>query len=55
MPLFRIAIKQSKNSNKIRFEKDISIKLVSDFFYNPVSINGEKPIMDSFYRIYSFV
>lgn len=32
MPLFRITVKQSKNSNGIRIEKGMSVEVVSNSF-----------------------
>lgn len=52
MPLFRISVKQSKNSNGIRLEKGMSVEIVSDSFNNPVSTNGGQSVVDAFYRIY---
>lgn len=52
MPLFRITVKQSKNSNGIRLEKGMSVEVVSNSFSNPVSTNGGQPVVDAFNRIY---
>lgn len=52
MPLFRITLKQSKNSNGIRLEKGMSVEVVSNTFSNPVSTNGGQPVVDAFNRIY---
>ena len=52
MPLFRITVKQSKNSNGIRIEKGMSVEVVSNSFSNPVTTNGGQTVVDAFYRIY---
>lgn len=52
MPLFRITVKQSKNSNGIRLEKGMSVEVVSNSFSNPVSTNGGQTVADAFNRIY---
>lgn len=52
MPLFRITVKQSKNSNGVRLEKGMSVEVVSNSFSNPVSTNGGQLVADAFYRIY---
>lgn len=46
MPLFRITVKQSKNSNGIRLEKGMSVEVVSNSFSNPVSTNGGQAVVD---------
>ena len=40
MPLFRITVKQSKNSNGIRIEKGMSVEVVFNSFSNTVITNG---------------
>lgn len=52
MPLFRITVKQAKNSNGIRLEKGMSVDVVSNSPSNPVSTNGGQSVVDAFYRIY---
>lgn len=52
MPLFRIKVKQSKNSNGIRLEKGMSVEIVSNSFSNPVSTNGGQSVVDAFFRVY---
>lgn len=52
MPLFKVTVKQSKNSNGIRLEKGMSVEVVSNSFSNPVSTNGGQSVVDAFYRIY---
>lgn len=46
MPLFRITVKQSKNSNGIRLEKGMSVEVVSNSSSNPVSTNGGQAVVD---------
>lgn len=52
MPLYRVTVKQSKNSNGIRLEKGMSVEVVSNSFSNPVLTNGGQSVADAFYRIY---
>lgn len=52
MPLFRVTVKRTKNSNGIRLEPGMSVDVVSNSFSNPVSTNGGQLVADAFYRIY---
>ena len=52
MPLFRITVKQSKNSNGIRIEKGMSVEVVTQSMSNPVSTNGGQVVADAFMRLY---
>ena len=52
MPLFRITVKQSKNSNGIRIEKGMSVEVVTQSMSNPVSTNGGQVVTDAFMRLY---
>ena len=52
MPLFRIAVKQSKNSNGVRIEKGMSVEVVTQSMSNPVSTNGGQVVADAFMRLY---
>lgn len=52
MPLFRITVKQFKNSNGIRLEKGVLVEVVSNSFSNPVSTNGGQLAVNVFNRIY---
>lgn len=52
MPLFRITVKQSKNSNGIRLEKGMSVEVVTQSMSNPVSTNGGQVVADAFMRLY---
>lgn len=52
MPLFRITVKQSKNSNGVRVEKGMNVDVVTQSMSNPVSINGGQAVADAFMRLY---
>jgi len=52
MPLFRIIVKQSKNSNGVRIEKGMSVEVVTQSMSNPVSTNGGQVVADAFMRLY---
>lgn len=52
MPLFRITVKQSKNSNGVRIEKGMNVDVVTQSMSNPVSINGGQAVADAFMRLY---
>ena len=50
--LYRITVKQAKNSNGIRVEKGMSVDVVSNSMSNPVNTNGGQIVVDAFMRIY---
>ena len=52
MPLFRITVKQSKNSNGVRIEKGMSVEVVTQSMSNPVSTYGGQVVADAFMRLY---
>lgn len=52
MPLFRITVKQSKNSNGVRIEKGMNVDVVTQSMSNPVSTNGGQVVADAFMRLY---
>lgn len=52
MPLFRVTVKQSKNSNGVRIEKGMFVEVVSTTFSNPVSTNGGQSVAEAFLRVY---
>lgn len=52
MPLFRITVKQSKNSNGIRIEKGMHVEVVTQSMSNPVSTNGGQVVADAFMHLY---
>ncbi|MGM9755553.1 MAG: DUF6140 family protein [Parabacteroides sp.] len=52
MALFRVTVKQMKNTNGIRVEKGMSVKVATNSMSNPVTTNGAQAVADAFYRIY---
>jgi hypothetical protein len=52
MPLFKITVKQSKNSNGVRIEKGMHVEVVTQSMSNPVSTNGGQVVADAFMRLY---
>ena len=50
--IYRITVKQMKNSNGIRIDKGMSVDVVTDHIYNPVTTNGGQIVADAFMRIY---
>lgn len=52
MPLFRVTIKTSKNTNGVRVEKGMTVDLPSNSMSNPVTVNGGQTVVDAFMRIY---
>jgi hypothetical protein len=50
--LYRVTVKQMRNSNGIRLEKGMSVDVVTNSFSNPVTTNGGQPVIDAFMRIY---
>ena len=50
--LYRITVKQMKNCNGIRIDKGMSVDVVTDHIYNPVTTNGGQIVADAFMRIY---
>lgn len=52
MPLFRITVKQMKNSNGVRLERGMSVDVATQSFNNPVVTNGGQAVADAFMRIY---
>lgn len=52
MPLFRVAVKNSKNTNGVRIERGMSVDVVTNSMSNPVTTNGGQPVADAFMRIY---
>ena len=41
-----------KNTNGIRVEKGMSVKVATNSMSNPVTTNGGQAVADAFYRIY---
>ena len=52
MPLFKITVKQSKNTNGVRIEKGMSVEVVTQSMSNPVCTNGGQVVADAFMRLY---
>ena len=52
MALFKITVKQSKNSNGVRIEKGMHVEVVTQSMSNPVSTNGGQVVADAFMRLY---
>ena len=52
MPLFKVTVKQSKNSNGVRIEKGMSVEVVTQSMSNPLTTNGGQVVADAFMRIY---
>ena len=52
MPLFRVTVKTSKNTNGVRLERGMSVDVVSNSMSNPVTANGGQLVVDAFMRIY---
>ena len=50
--LYRVTVKNSKNSNGIRLERGMSVDVVTNSMSNPVTTNGGQPVADAFMRIY---
>ena len=52
MPLFRVTVKTSNNTNGVRIERGMSVDVLSHSMSNPVTVNGGKAVADAFMRIY---
>ncbi|MBQ0129020.1 MAG: hypothetical protein KBT57_04195 [bacterium] len=52
MMLYRVTVKNSKNTNGIRLERGMSVDVVTNSMSNPVTTNGGQPVVDAFMRIY---
>ena len=52
MPTFVITTKRANNTNGIRIEPGMQVKVISNSFSNPVSTNGGQLVIDAFMRIY---
>lgn len=52
MPLFRVTVKTSKNTNGVRIERGMTVDVPSNSMSNPVTINGGQTVADAFMRIY---
>ena len=52
MPTFVITTKRANNTNGIRIEPGMQVKVVTNSFSNPVTANGGQPVIDAFMRMY---
>ena len=52
MPLFRVTVKQPKQTNGERIERGMQVEVVTNSMSNPISVNGGQAIADAFMRIY---
>lgn len=52
MPTFVITTKRANNTNGIRFEPRMQVKVVTNSFSNPVTTNGGQLVVDAFMRMY---
>lgn len=52
MPLFRVTVKTSKNTNGVRIERGMSVDVTSNSMSNPVTVNCGQTVADAFMRIY---
>lgn len=50
--LYRITVKNNKNTNGIRLDRGMSVDVVTNSFSNPVTTNGGQVVVDAFMRIY---
>ena len=50
--LYRVTVKNSKNTSGIRLERGMSVDVVTNSMSNPVTTNGGQPVADAFMRIY---
>lgn len=50
--MFQITTKNRRQSNGIRIEPGMTVRVVSQSISNPVTTNGGQPVIDAFMRIY---
>ena len=50
--LYRITVKQSRQTSGIRVEKGMTVDVPSNSMSNPVTTNGGQAVMEAFMRIY---
>ena len=50
--LYRVTVKNSKNTSGIRLERGMSVDVVTNSMSNSVTTNGGQPVADAFMRIY---
>lgn len=51
MPLYKVTLKSTGNSNNIRYEKGMNVDVVTTTTSIPI-LNGGKEVCDAFMRIY---
>ncbi len=52
MPLFRVTVKQPRQTNGERIERGMQVEVVTNSMSNPLTVNGGQAIADAFMRIY---
>ncbi|NLR89813.1 DUF6140 family protein [Flammeovirga agarivorans] len=52
MPVFTATLKHSGTTNGVRYEKGMSVQVVTQTTSNPLTVNGGKPVIDAFMRMY---
>ena len=52
MPTIVITTKHANNTNGIRIEPGMQVKVVTNSFSNPVTTNGGQLVIDAFMRMY---
>ena len=50
--VYRVTVKNSKNTNGIRIDRGMSVDVVTNNITNPVTTNGGQAVADAFMRIY---
>lgn len=50
--VYRVTVKNSKNTNGIRIDRGMSVEVVTNSITNPVTTNGGQAVADAFMRIY---
>lgn len=50
--VYRVTVKNSKNTNGIRIDRGMSVDVVTNSITNPVITNGGQAVADAFMRIY---
>ena len=50
--VYRVTVKNSKNTNGIRIDRGMSVDVVTNSISNPVTTNGGQAVADAFMRIY---
>lgn len=50
--VYRVTVKNSKNTNGVRIDRGMSVDVVTNSITNPVTTNGGQAVADAFMRIY---